>query len=83
MFKSRNMYYQIGILDGFTGDEIHQCVTKAPLFVQPVLDKVVSLLEDQFGKDITIVWDEVDGEMPTDKDTIKPYVKQTKYSCHR
>ena len=65
------MYYQIGILDGFTCDEIRQVVTKAPLFNQKVLDKVVALLEEQFGKDIVIVWNRKDGEMPNNIDTIK------------
>lgn len=77
------MYYQIGVLDGFTGEEIHQVVTKAPLFILPILDKVIELIEEQYGKDITIVWDEKDGEMPEGIDVIRPNYKTVDYHYNR
>jgi hypothetical protein len=72
------MYYEIGVLDSFTHDEIHKYVTEAKMYKQKVVDNVSSLIHRIHGDDVIIAWNEMEGDMPKDVDSIIPDVKEDK-----
>ena len=74
-------YFEIGVLDSFTYDELHKYITEVNINNSRNLEKVIKFIHKNLGKDVIIAWNEITGIKPDNIDEIK--VKETKLKYNK